>query len=316
MTQEALRDPKTLSVRTFTYKTVGSLDIKADVRRPEDDVLRPAVLWMHGGALIVGNREWLDGHLKNPLLRMGYVFVSIDYRLAPETRLPEIVTDIVDAYDWIRREGPELFGADSSRPISVAGSSAGGYLALTAGFRCSPRPASVTSFYGYGELIGLGYDVPSPHERHYATKMSDDEARSICEGPPVSEDRERDGDGGAFYLYCRQRGIFPYATTGIDPRRDPQAYTPFRPIANVDGCYPPTILVHGTADTDVLYAQSKEMAKSLKIAGVQYELVSVSGAEHGLEGASPAELAAAYEAALSFIHRHAPTSGLPATGLR
>lgn len=154
MTQEALRNPKALSVRTFTYKTVGSLNIKANVRRSEDDVLRPAVLWIHGGALIVGNREWLDGHLKNPLLRMGYVFVSIDYRLAPETKLPETVTDIVDAYDWIRREGPELFGVDSSRPISVAGSSAGGYLALSAGFRCSSRPASVTSFFGYGELIG------------------------------------------------------------------------------------------------------------------------------------------------------------------
>ena len=89
-----------------------------------------------------------------------------------------------------------------------------------------------------------------------------------------------------------------------------------RECANLDACYPPTILIHGTADTDVPYAQSKEMAKSLKDAEVQYDLVTVSGAEHGLEGASRAEMAAAYEATVSFIHGQAPTSGLPATGLR
>jgi len=46
--------PTELEVKTFTYKTVNGLSIKADVRRPDDTVPRPAVMWIHGGALMVG----------------------------------------------------------------------------------------------------------------------------------------------------------------------------------------------------------------------------------------------------------------------
>ena len=43
--------------QTYAYKTVGDLQIKADVRRLADDVVRPVVVWIHGGALINGNRS-------------------------------------------------------------------------------------------------------------------------------------------------------------------------------------------------------------------------------------------------------------------
>ena len=35
--------------------------------------------------------------------------VSIDYRLAPETKLPAIVEDVRDACRWVRERGPKLF---------------------------------------------------------------------------------------------------------------------------------------------------------------------------------------------------------------
>ena len=43
------------------------------------------------------------------LLAEGFVVVSIDYRLAPETKLPEIITDVEDAFKWIRKYGREKF---------------------------------------------------------------------------------------------------------------------------------------------------------------------------------------------------------------
>ena len=42
----------------------------------------------------------------------SHILVSIDYRLAPETQLPEVIADVEDAFRWIRKEGPKLFGAD------------------------------------------------------------------------------------------------------------------------------------------------------------------------------------------------------------
>src|SRR5688572_31391295 len=75
---------------THTYKKVGDLEIKADVYRPEGEGRRPVVVWIHGGALINGHRESVPKWLQGASLKQGWVLVSIDYRLAPETQLPEI----------------------------------------------------------------------------------------------------------------------------------------------------------------------------------------------------------------------------------
>ena len=114
---------------TYTYKRVRGHDIKADVFRPQVKGKRPVVVWIHGGALINGSRGQIDRRVKEFAQQRGYVLVSIDYRLAPESKLPAIIEDLEDAFAWIRRQGPERFDADPSR-IAVAGASAGGYLTL------------------------------------------------------------------------------------------------------------------------------------------------------------------------------------------
>jgi acetyl esterase/lipase len=64
-------------------------------------------------------------------LAAGYTVVAIDYRLAPETKLPGILEDVQDAYGWLRKTATEL-RIDPTR-IGIVGHSAGGYLALMAG---------------------------------------------------------------------------------------------------------------------------------------------------------------------------------------
>src|SRR5688572_25085713 len=93
---------------TVVFKRVGELEIKADVYHFNGAKVRPAVVWLHGGALIMGSREgrfpWREMILTN-----GYVLVSLDYRLAPQAKLPEIIQDIEDAFVWIREEGGRRF---------------------------------------------------------------------------------------------------------------------------------------------------------------------------------------------------------------
>ena len=102
-------------MQTYTYKQVRDLEIKANVYREDDEKIRPVVVWIHGGALIIGGRDGVNGRVKKMFLDAGYTIVSIDYRLAPETKLPAIIEDIEDAFKWIREKGPELFHIDSSR---------------------------------------------------------------------------------------------------------------------------------------------------------------------------------------------------------
>ncbi len=97
------------NMTTYTYKKVGGLEIRADVYR--DPAMkpdrRPVLMWIHGGALIMGGRGNRP-RFAPALSAAGIVMVSIDYRLAPETRLPEIIGDVGDAYRWIHERGPDL----------------------------------------------------------------------------------------------------------------------------------------------------------------------------------------------------------------
>ena len=122
---------------THSYKAGTDFELKADVFPCEGEGLRPIVLWLHGGALIMGSRESVHPLLRRELQLRGYLQVSIDYRLAPETRLPEILDDVQDALDWIRVHLPREYPVDPDR-IGVIGRSAGGYLALTTGYRGRP----------------------------------------------------------------------------------------------------------------------------------------------------------------------------------
>ena len=86
-----------VSKMTHTFKKVGDLEIKADVYQPEQakgDGKRPVVVWIHGGALINGHRESVPKWLLDGSLAQGWNVVSIDYRLAPETRLFHIIADL------------------------------------------------------------------------------------------------------------------------------------------------------------------------------------------------------------------------------
>ena len=285
---------------THTYKTVGNLAIKLDVYGRHDELTRAAVVWIHGGALIGGNRSDIDRRVRKHTLEAGHILISLDYRLAPETQLPEIVLDVEDAFDWIRHNGPRLFRIDPTR-IAVAGGSAGGYLTLTSGFRVHPRPAVLFSLYGYGDLVGDWYSTPSPHPRHHHSKLTREEAFRQVSGPAISDSRDRKGDGGAFYEYCRQTGTWPKAVSGWDPKKEPERFYPFMPIKNVTAEYPPTILIHGTSDTDVPYEQSVLMSEQFKQYKVPHELISIPNGEHGLRGGDSNLIDAAYKKAFAFV---------------
>lgn len=288
---------------THAYKQVGELKIQADVFSYADERVRPVVVWIHGGALITGHRESIPRWLQEACAQSGFVLVSIDYRLAPETRLPEIIGDVEDAFRWVREQGPQLFHGDPAR-IGVAGGSAGGYLTLTTGFRVQPRPQALVSLWGYGDLIGPWYSSPSPHARHHVSQLSRDEAYRQVAGAPLSDSRQRKGNGSAFYQFCRQQGAWPQAVSGWDPRQDAAKFHAYMPLVNVTREYPPTLLIHGEQDTDVPHEQSVLMAAELKKHGVEHQLLSIAGGEHGLAGVEPVKSDEAYRAAVAFLHRH------------
>src|SRR6187402_1298941 len=100
---------------TVVYKQAAGVDIKADVYASAATAPRPAVVWIHGGGLINGHREKLFAPVRDFAFANGCVLVSLDYRLAPETKPPEILGDIEDAFRWLRGDGAKQFRIDPDR---------------------------------------------------------------------------------------------------------------------------------------------------------------------------------------------------------
>ena len=74
----------------------------------------------------------------------GFVLVSIDYRLAPEVKLPAVIEDVQDAFRWLREQGPKQLRIDPDKLV-VSGGSAGGYLTLMTGCCVKPRPPMMSA---------------------------------------------------------------------------------------------------------------------------------------------------------------------------
>jgi acetyl esterase/lipase len=297
----ALAQAEKPRMQTYTFKTVDKCAIKADVYGASADKTKPVIVSIHGGALIMGYRGQVDKVLLPKLLDAGYVVVSIDYRLAPETKLPAILEDVEDACRWVREKGPALFHIDPKR-LAVMGGSAGGYLTLVTGFRVQPRPKALVSFWGYGDIAGAWYSRPDPFYSKLPA-VPKEEAYGAVGGPVLSDDSQKKGRQ-RFYLYCRQQGIWPKEVAGYDPDAQPKAFDPFCPVRNVSAKYPPTLLIHGTKDTDVPYEQSELMDAELARKGVEHELVTVKEAGHGLAGAKPEEWTDVNDRVMRFLNKH------------
>ena len=288
---------------TFTYKTVHECDVKADVYRPpETSVPSRVLVYIHGGCLMYGSRKGIHPRQLETYLNASYTVVSIDYRLAPETKLPYIIEDLQDAFRWVRDEAASTFSMDADR-LAVVGHSAGGYLALMVGFCVEPRPKAIVAFYGYGDIVGDWYAKPDPFYSRFP-HVSVEESGRDKPGSVISEPYEgRDKD--QFYLYCRQRGLWPKEVGGYDPDTEPEFFVPYCPVQNVEPHYPPTMLLHGDHDTDVPYEQSVQMAEVLSRAGIEHEFITVEGGGHGFDGQmdSP-HVQNLFQRVVDFLHRH------------
>jgi len=294
--------------KTYTYKTVDGVEVQADVYRADDASVRAVVAEFHGGALIMGSRAGVPKNLLDLCRAEGFVLVSFDYRLAPEVKLPAIVEDVEDALRWLRTKGPELLHIDPERLV-VTGGSAGGYLTLLTGHRIRPRPKALVAYWGYGDVDGDWYAKPSQFYRTSVPLIDKEEAMRAVGGTVLTGTTNAQRARGTYYRYLRQNGMWTREVTGFEPGRDRDKLTPYCPVRNVTPEYPPTLLLHGTEDTDVPYDQSSAMARELARHGVAHELVTVPGAGHGLAGGDQAKSAEAHEKALAFIRRHLRQDG-------
>lgn len=90
----------------------------------------PVLVWVHGGGYMAGDKghsKELDPKPEFFTTRLGFVFVSTNYRLMPEGRYPHGLQDLANALAWVADNITE-FGGDAEQ-IYLMGHSAGANMA-------------------------------------------------------------------------------------------------------------------------------------------------------------------------------------------
>jgi acetyl esterase/lipase len=236
-----------------TERRVGTPSVLVTVTCPTDpgDTGRPAVLYIHGGGMILGSPQAEAVGCGKLARALDAVVVSPDYRLAPEHPFPAALDDCMAALRWMRENADEL-GIDPDR-IAVTGSSAGGGLSAAVAQRA------------HDEGIAL---------------------RAQALVYPMLDDRTalRDDDTGrGRFLWTHASNRFGWtAYLGREPRMSdaPEYAVPAR-REDLSGLAPAWV---GVGDLDLLYDESVAYAKRLTECGVPCELVTVPGMYHGTDG--------------------------------
>lgn len=235
----------------FVPGMAGSPDVRVLVYTPPgDNRARPAYLHMHGGGYILGAPEMNDG--SNRLLALAHdcLVVSVDYRLAPETRFPGALEDCYAALTWLHGQA-SLLGVDNSR-IAIGGESAGGGHAAALALLARDR----------GEIAICFQLLDSP--------MLDDRTCSSADLNPYTGE----------FVWTSDRNRFGWrALLGMEPGSAdvPADAAPARAASL--SALPPTLIAVGALDLFV--DENLEYARRLIRAGVPTELHVIPGAYHG-----------------------------------
>ncbi|MBV8805253.1 MAG: alpha/beta hydrolase [Sinobacteraceae bacterium] len=238
----------------FVPGPAGAPDVRVLVYTPaaRSGAKRPAVLHAHGGGYVLGNPEISDSANRAFVADLGCIIVSVDYRLAPETRYPGSLEDCYAALRWLHTQAEQL-GVDRTR-IAIAGESAGGGHAA----------ALVQLAHRRGEFAVCFQLLDSA--------MLDDRTGSVSDPRP--------------HPYC---GEFVWTATsnrfgwrsllGVEPGGPdvPVDAVPAR-AADLRGL-PPAFISVGALD--LFLEENLEYARRLIHAGVPTELHVIPGAYHG-----------------------------------
>jgi acetyl esterase/lipase len=115
-------------IKDVPYRRVAGRELRLDVYLPEaPQHRRPAIVQVHGGAWVIGDKREQGVPLLVHLSDHGFVGFNVNYRLSPGATFPDHLIDLKAAIAWIRAHADD-YGVDPDF-IAVTGGSAGGHLA-------------------------------------------------------------------------------------------------------------------------------------------------------------------------------------------
>ena len=234
------------------YRQVDGESVRLDAMVPDGPGPFPIAILIHGGGWSSGDKSGSNkpGDSADitpwfaPLTEAGFAWFSVNYRLAPKHPWPAGFSDVQEAIRWVKAHAGEYKG--DPRRIALFGHSAGGHLACLAGVLAGPD-TRVQAVVGFAAVTDL-------------------EADTVFRG-------------GLSTSLQNLLSLPKTATPGALAR-----LRELSPITHVAPGLPPFLLVHGSADKTVPYAQSLAFQQKLRESGDVCNLITIPGAPHRLIG--------------------------------
>lgn len=236
--------------------TAQRLDIYFPEKQPKESL--PLIVHIHGGGWMGGSKYPCD---VRRMTAQGYVVASIEYRFSQKAKFPAQIQDCQAAIRWLRANAKRYH--INAEKIGVIGGSAGGHLSALVG---------VTGGKKVFPTIGGNED-------------QSDAVQCVCDifGPKnfasVIEQAEKDKNVKNIFKFNTPSD--PYSELIGTKLSDESKTAAVSPITYVDKNSPPTLILHGTHDALVPYAQSEEFEAAMKKNGASVWLQKFPGAGHG-----------------------------------
>jgi acetyl esterase/lipase len=247
-------DPEVEKITDVVFHEEGRLRLKLDIfRNRSHPTGAPVLLYVHGGAWILGDKREQGIPMMTHLAAHGWLCITANYRLAPRASATDQIVDVKRAIAWAKEHAAE-YGGDPGF-VAISGGSAGGHLST---------------------LAALTANEPTwqPGFEHVDTSVS---AAVPFYGIYDFTNREGVGQKG-MRLFLERKVI----KTKL--KKDRATWEALSPMYRVRADAPPCFVVHGTNDTLVPVKQARLFVRLLRDASdspVAY--AEIPGAQHAFE---------------------------------
>ena len=281
-------------IRDLEFARLGGKTLRLDVTVPSAPIpgggeRRPALMQIHGGGWVIGDKREQGIPLLNHMAAQGWVGFNVNYRLSPGVSFPTHLIDLKRGLAWIKDHADE-YGIDPDF-VCVTGGSAGGHLTALMGLTANdPRfqpgfedvdtsVAAAVPFYGIYDFTDEGHFGSDPEIFH--------------------------------------RFLEPLVMKAF-VAEEPEKFEQASPLRHIRADAPPFFVIHGDRDTLAPVEDARTFVERLRaVSGSPVLYGEMRGAQHAFEIFPSLRTARVIEGVERFLstvwaRRHAPQAVLEA----
>jgi acetyl esterase/lipase len=246
--------------KDIAYIEGGDEAQKLDIYVPEtsSDKPLPLIVHIHGGGWRAGNKFPCP---VSAMVLKGYAVASVEYRFSQKAVFPAQIQDCQAAIRWLRAHAKQ-YNFDTDH-LGAVGGSAGGHLSALVGTSGGKKAfPAIGAHLDQSDRVQAVIDIYGPAD--FSTVVQQ-----------AAEDKNVKN------IFAFNTPSDPYSSligTMLDDKPKADAVSPVHYVSKDS---PPFLILHGTHDTLVPYAQSVQFEAALKAQSVPVWLQTLPGSGHG-----------------------------------